>query len=165
MKHQIAMSWIILIYTLTTSAQSNTTNTTVPTCSSPIGFANTVLFAPDALATVNHQIADYFVNTHAVYYTEIPNTALSQASIASFCLDQCISYQANATGNAPCLSFSVDMGKPYPPDPSDTAIRWFCTAFDQPLTVDLYEAVAAGVESYMHAVGVNRLCEGTFRAY
>lgn len=124
-----------------------------------------ILFAPDALATVNHQIADSFVNAHAVYYTEILNTALSQASIASYCLDQCVSYQGNATGNAPCLSFSVDIGRPYPPDPSDTAVRFFCTAFDELLTVGLYEAVEAGVESYIHTVGVNRICGGVFRAY
>jgi len=141
------------------------TNSRATNCTSPTGFANTVVFPPDALATTNHKIADSFVNTHYVYYTESPNIAPSQASIASFCLDQCIAYQANATGNVPCLSFNIDMGTIYPPNPNDTAIRWLCTAFDPSLTPELYQALEPDVDSYMHAVGVNRVCEGTFRAY
>ncbi|MCJ1461278.1 hypothetical protein MMC28_011660 [Mycoblastus sanguinarius] len=164
------LSCALFIYSFSTKAQSNTTNTNTttpatPPCLSPTGFANTVVFTPDPLATVGHEIADSFVNAHYIYYTDIPNIALSQASIASFCLDQCVAYQANATGNAPCLSFSVDMGRQYPPVANDTEIRWYCTAFDAPLTADLYGALEAGVESYMHVVGVNRMCEGMFRAY
>jgi hypothetical protein len=162
------ISWTLFVCALETIAQSNFTNSTnssATNCNSPTGFANTVVFAPDALATTNHKIADSFVNTHYVYYTESPNIAPSQASIASFCLDQCIAYQANATGNVPCLGFSVDMGTVYTPNPNDTAIRWFCTAFDALLSPELYQLLEPDVYSYMYLIGVNRVCEGTFRAY
>ena len=153
----------LLIHALGAYTQSTTSDSPSSTCTSPSGFANTVVFAPNALATINHQIDDSFVNTHAVDFTEVLNIAISQAAVASFCLDTCIAYTGNATSNLPCLSFSVDMGKPYPPNASDTAVRWFCTIFDAALSPGLYEAIDA--ESYMHAVGVNRVCEGTFRAY
>ena len=160
-----AMVFISLLFyfALRAYAQAISQNKSLPTCTSPSGFANTVVFAPDALATVNHQIDDAFVYTHAVYFTEILNIAIPQAAIASFCLDVCLTYTGNSTSDLPCLSFSVDMGEPYPPNASDTALRWYCTTFDAPLHPDLYEAIDA--ESYMHAVGVNRVCEGTFRAY
>ncbi len=154
---------IFFYHALGAYAQAITQNSSLPTCTSPSGFANTVVFAPAALATVNHQIDDAFVDTHAVYFTEILNIAIPQAAIASFCLDECIAYTGNSTSDLPCLSFSVDMGEPYPPNASDTAVRWFCTTFDAQLSPELYEAIDA--ESYMHAVGVNRVCEGTFRAY
>lgn len=111
------------------------------------------------------KIADSFVNAHYVYYTEIANTALFQASIASFCLDQCIASKANATGNVPCLSINIHLGTIYPSNPNDTAIRWLCTAFDAPSTPELYQPLEPDVDSYMHPAGVNRVCEGTFRAY
>ncbi len=153
----------LLLHALGAHTQSTNYTSPLSTCTSPFGFANTVVFAPNALATINHQIDDSFVNTHAVDFTEILNVAISQAAVASFCLDRCIAYTGNATSDLPCLSFSVDMGEPYPPNASDTAVRWFCTTFDAALSPELYEAIDA--ESYMHAVGVNRVCEGTFRAY
>ena len=153
----------LLIHALGAYTQSTIHDSPLPTCTSPSGFANTVVFAPNALATINHQIDDSFVNTHAVDFAEISNVALSQAAVASFCLDKCIAYPGNATSKLPCLSFSADMGRPYPPNASDTAVRWFCTIFDAVLSPGLYEAIDA--ESYMHAVGVNRVCEGSFRAY
>ena len=154
---------IISLRILTATTQSTYPNTTSPTCTTPTGFANTVVFAPDALASRNHRIETTFEYTHAIYFNELFNTDLPQATIASYCLDQCVAYKGNATSNLPCLSFSVDMGAPYPPNASDTVVRWFCTAFDAPLSPDLYELIDA--DSYMHAVGVNRVCEGTFRAY
>ena len=154
---------VLLLHTLRAHTQSINSTTPSPTCISPSGFANTVVFAPNALATTNHQISPSFVTTHAIDFTEILNIAISQAAIASFCLDRCIAYPGNATSDLPCLSFSVDMGEPYPPNASDTALRWFCTAFDAPLSPGLYEGIEA--ESYMHAVGVNRVCGGSFRAY
>ena len=57
------------------------------------------------------------------------------------------------------------MGKLYPPDPKDTALRWYCTAFNEFLTESLFEAVQEGVQSYMHAVAVNRVCGAGFRAF
>lgn len=153
----------LLLHALGAYTQSTNYTSPLSTCTSPFGFANTVVFAPNALATINHQISESFVNTHAVDFTEILNIAISQAAVASFCLDRCIAYPGNATSDLPCLSFSVDMGEPYPPNASDTALRWFCTTFDAALSPELYEAIDA--ESYMHAVGVNRVCEGTFRAY
>ena len=152
-----------LLHALRAYTQATNYTTPLSTCTSPFGFANTVVFAPNALATINHQISESFVDTHAVDFTEILNIAISQAAVASFCLDRCIAYPGNATSDLPCLSFSVDMGEPYPPNASDTALRWFCTTFDAALSPELYEAINA--ESYMHAVGVNRVCEGTFRAY
>ena len=153
----------LLIHALGAYTQSTIHNTSSPTCTSPTGFANTVVFALNALATLNHNIDELFVTTHAVDFAEIPNIALSQAAIASFCLDKCIAYPGNATSKLPCLSFSADMGRPYPPNASDTAVRWYCTIFDAALSPELYQAIDA--ESYMHAVGVNRVCEGSFRAY
>ncbi|KAL2051044.1 hypothetical protein ABVK25_008638 [Lepraria finkii] len=100
------------------SAKSAESNTTAPSCTSPTGFANTMVFAPEALATINYQISGSFEYTHFVYFTEIPNTDLSQANIASFCLDQCIAYQGNSISNLACLSFSADMGAPYHPMPA-----------------------------------------------
>ena len=55
------------------------------------------------------------------------------------------------------------MGRPYPPNASDTTVRWYCTIFDEVLRPELYGLIE--VENYMHAVGVNRVCEGSFRAY
>ena len=58
------------------------------------------------------------------------------------------------------------MGKPYPSDPNDDRLRWYCEGFDTYLKEDLsdYEAVDAP-GSYMHALAVNRACDGGYRAF
>lgn len=143
---------------------TNTTTTTTPTCASPTGFANTVIPAPRALATSNFEIAPAFSDAHAVFIITDANTALSEASIASFCLDQCIAYQPNGT-TGPCLSFNVNLGLPIPPTPSGPE-QWFCSGFDAYLADDGSDYVPVEVEgSYMFGLGVNRVCNGTYRAY
>lgn len=60
----------------------------------------------------------------------------------------------------------MDMGKPYPPNPNDTAPRWYCEAFDEYLAEDGSDFVPVDApESYMYGLGVNRACGGTYRAY
>ena len=167
------------------SAQySNSSNTSAPTpCPSPTGFANTIIRAP-LPSSPTFQLKDSFLFPHLLFYYTDTNIALSEAAFASFCLDQCIAYQPNANAvdlstmtdnlppsyvsnqTGPCLSFTVDMGMPYPPNPNDTALRWYCEAFDQYLAEDLsdYEPVDAP-GSYMHALGVNRACGSGYRAY
>ncbi|KAL9610882.1 MAG: hypothetical protein Q9167_004423, partial [Letrouitia subvulpina] len=121
---------------------------------------------------------------HILFFYTDTNIRLSQAAFASFCLDQCIAYQPdlNATNlpsetpalppffvtnrPGPCRSFTVDMGKPFPPNPNDTAPRWYCEAFDQYLAEDLSDFVPVDAPgSYMYGLGVNRGCGGSYRAY
>lgn len=136
-------------------------NTTKATCTAPFGLANTIVPAAGPLATSKHCVAPPFELAHTVFFTDNPNTTIPQAVIATACLEQCAAYRAP---NATCLSFEVDLGKPYPPNASDAAPRWFCTAYDRYLTPGDYVAVDAP-GSYVGLVGVNRVCGGTFRAY
>lgn len=156
---------LLAVVTLTSSpfAQASS-NATKPSCTTPALFANSVVPAIGPLATSRHSVALAFETAHTVFYTDNLNTTIPQAIIATSCLDQCVAYQpANATAG-PCLSFEVDLGKPYPPNASDTAMRWYCTAYDQYLTPEDYVAADAP-GSYIGLVGVNRVCGGTFRAY
>ena len=139
-------------------------NTTKTSCTKPASFANTVVPAIGPLATSKHSVALSFELAHTVFFTDTLNTTIPQAIIATSCLEQCVAYQPLNATTGPCLSFEVDLGKPYPPNPNDTASRWFCTAYDQYLTPEDYAAVDAP-GSYVGLVGVNRVCEGTFRAY
>lgn len=72
-------------------------------------------------------------------------------------------------GKGPCLSFTVDMGKPVPGSPINgnaTATRWWCEGFDAYLKEDLSDYIEADVEgSYMYGLGVNRACGGEYRFY
>ena len=139
-------------------------NTTKPSCTTPARFANTIVPAIGPLATSKHSVALAFELAHTVFFTDNLNTSIPQAIIATSCLDQCVAYQPPNATAGPCLGFEVDLGKPYPPNASDTASRWFCTAYDRYLTPEDYVAVDAP-GSYVGLVGVNRVCEGTFRAY
>ena len=67
----------------------------------------------------------------------------------------------------PCLSFTVDMGKPFPPNPNDEALRWHCEGFDTYLKDDLSDFEEVKAEgSFMHALAVNRDCGvGGYRAF
>ena len=137
-------------------------NATAPTCTKPTSFANTVVPAPDALATTNFNIASPFIDAYQLFEIIDNNTALAEATIATFCLDQCITYQL-ATGKA-CLSFFVNIGKPDPPVPGFNADLWYCKGYSAPLSQDTYVPVDTTV-SYRYGLGVNRVCEGTYRAY
>lgn len=61
------------------------------------------------------------------------------------------------------------MGKPFPPNPDDTALRWYCEAFDTYLAEDLSDFEPVDAEgSFMHALAVNRDCGegmGGYRAF
>ncbi len=143
----------------------NTTTTASPTCASPTGFANTVVPAPRALATSNFEVAPAFADVHSLFVLTDTNVALSEASIASFCLDECIAYQPNGT-TGPCLSFNVNLGRPVPPTGDGGPERWYCSGFDAYLADDASDYAPVDVEgSYMFGLGVNRVCNGTYRAY
>ena len=143
----------------------NTTTTGTPTCASPTGLANSVVPAPRALATANFQVVPAFANANTVFKLQNLDIALSEASIATTCLDQCVAFKANST-KGPCLSFTVNLGKPIPPTGNGGPTQWFCTGFDKYLANDGSDYVAVDVAgSYMHSVGVNRVCNGTYRAY
>lgn len=170
---------------LLVSAQSSfsSNSSTFSPCLSPTGFANTIIRAP-LPSSPTLQINPSFLSKHILFFYTDQNTALSQAAFASFCLDQCIAYQPTpnptkipagpaslpefyATSRpGPCLSFTVDMGKPYPPNPNDTTPRWFCEAFDTYLAQDLSDYVPVKAPgSFMYSLGVNRACGGKYRAY
>lgn len=58
------------------------------------------------------------------------------------------------------------MGKPYPPNPSDTATRWYCEGFGEYFEEDESDFVPVDAPgSYMYGLGVNRACGGDYRAY
>ena len=143
----------------------NTTMASTPTCTSPTGFANSVVPAPRALATSEFEVKPSFSDAHTVFQKRTLDITLSEASIATSCLDECVAYKANST-TGPCLSFNVNLGKPIPPTGNGGPTQWFCSGFDEYLASDGsdYEAVdVAG--SYMYSLGVNRVCNGTYRAY
>ena len=179
-------SFFLLIFSLLQTrasvlSPSSAHTSSPPSCPSPIGFANTIIRAP-LPSSPTLQIKFPFLLQHLLFYYTDTNVLLSEAAFASFCLDQCVgfqpdpkagpapstslppSYVSNSTG--PCLSFTVDMGKPYPPTANDTGLRWYCEGFDRYVAEDLsdYEPVDAP-GSYMHALGVNRVCGGTYRAF
>ncbi|MCJ1451459.1 mucin 5B, oligomeric mucus gel-forming [Mycoblastus sanguinarius] len=138
-------------------------NSTTPTCTTPAGSANTVVPAPVSLATSNFEVSPTFTDSHSLFVTTELDTALPEAEIALSCLDQCIAYQPNAT-TGPCLSFNVNLGKPVPPTGNGGPTRWFCSGFDAYLT----QADFVGVDtpgSYMFGLNVNRVCNGSYRAY
>ncbi|CAD6580789.1 MAG: hypothetical protein ASARMPREDX12_000266 [Alectoria sarmentosa] len=134
----------------------NTTTTTTPTCASPTGFANTVVPAPLPLATSNFQIAPAFTAAHTLFVIQNLNAAFPEATIASFCLDQCIAFRPNST-TGPCLSFDVNLGRPIPPTGNGGTMQWFCSGYDAYLTNDGSDYVPVDVQgSYMFGLGVNR---------
>ena len=134
-------------------------------CTTPTGFANTVVPAPRALATTSFQIAPSFASQHTLFIIDNLDARFSEAAVASFCLDQCIAYQPNSTTGR-CLSFNVNLGKPIPPTGNGGPTQWFCTGFDAYLAEDGSDyAPIDAPGSYMFGLGVNRVCGGTYRAY
>ena len=143
----------------------NTTTTTSSTCASSTGFANTVVPAPLPLATSNFKIAPAFTATHTLFVIQNLNAAFPEATIASFCLDECIVYQPNSS-TGPCLSFDVNLGRPVPPTGNGGPVQWFCSGYDAYLANDGSDYVPVDVQgNYMFGLGVNRVCNGTYRAY
>ena len=177
---------ILSLYRAQASAQATlpgipSTNSSL--CPTPAGFANNMIRAPLS-SSPELMLKLPFLLDHILFFYTDQNTALSEAAVASFCLDQCIGYQPNPSagplptdapvfpasyvGNkpGPCLSFTVDMGKPYPPNPKDTAMRWYCEAFDHYLAEDLSDFEPVNTTgSYMQALAVNRACSGIYRAF
>ena len=129
------------------------------------GFANSVVPAPPALASDKFQIAPSFASAHILFIIDNLGDRLSEAAVASFCLDQCIAYHPNST-TGPCWSFNVNLGKPVPPTGNGGPEQWVCSGFDAYLAEDGsdYEAVDTP-GSFMYGLGVNRVCGGTYRAY
>lgn len=149
----------------TSISPPHSTNSTTPACSSPTGYANTVVPAPDALALSTFRVAPAFTSKHTLFITTDLNTAQSEAAVATSCLKQCAAYQHNAT-SGPCLSFDINLGKPIPSPPAgqDSLPRWYCSGYNAPLSPADYVAVNVP-GSFLHSLGVNRVCEGTYRAY
>ncbi|KAI4218613.1 MAG: hypothetical protein L6R40_008762, partial [Gallowayella cf. fulva] len=135
--HTILFSTLALLLQQTFAQSPISTTTNPSACPSPTGFANTLIRAP-VPQSPKLKVTDSFLYSNNLFFYTDQNTALSSAAIASFCLDQCISYQpdpfaidlpsngplppvyiSNKAG--PCLSFTVDMGKPAPPNPNDNA--------------------------------------------
>lgn len=168
---------LLLLSTLALLASAHPTSTSPAPCASPTGFSNTVIRAP-LPGSPTLQVSPRFLDAHLLFYSTFTNVQLSEAAVAAFCLDQCIAYHpdphpANLSASAslpasyvssrpgPCLSFTVDLGKLYPPDLNDTALRWYCEAFDTYLAENLsdYEPVDAP-GSFLYSLGVNRACGG-----
>ena len=80
----------------------NATTTTTPACPSPTGFANTVVPAPSALARSNFAVDPAFAAAHQVIQFRTVNITVSEASIATECLERCVAYKPNGT-TGPCL--------------------------------------------------------------
>lgn len=142
-----------------------TTTTSTSSCASPTGYANTVVPAPSALARSNFQVAPAFATAHQVVEFRTVDITISEASIATECLNRCVAYEPNST-TGPCLSFNVNLGKPIPPTGMGGPTQWFCSGFDAYLANDGSDFVPVDVGgSYMFGLDVNRVCNGTYRAY
>ncbi|KAK9809723.1 hypothetical protein WJX73_010461 [Symbiochloris irregularis] len=149
-------------------------------CTSFSGFSNYIFRAP--LPDSPHlAVKPSFLEEHLLFFYTIARPQMSQAAVASFCLDQCVtfkpdpdappfptedlpeSYVSNRTG--PCGGFTVDLGEPAAPGGGSNETRWYCEAFDQNLSLDNYEPNDQQ-GSYLHALGVNRACDGSnYRAF
>ena len=140
-------------------------STTSETCTSPTGFANKFVRTPERLFNTNFYPSDNFSAAHSLFEIVDDNADLPEAVIARLCLDKCIDYRPSG-GQGNCLSIFIDQGRPYPPGRlgNDTALRWFCGAFDAPLSGDDYTAVDTS-DSFLYGLGVNRVCNGTYRAF
>ncbi|MCJ1422649.1 hypothetical protein MMC29_000529 [Sticta canariensis] len=139
-------------------------STTNETCTSPTGSTNKFVRTPERLANTNFYLSDNFSTAHTLFEIVDPNIDLPETVIARFCLEKCIAYRPSG-GHGSCLSIFIDQGRPYPPGRlgNDTALRWFCGGFDAPLSGDDYTAVDAS-DSFLYGLGVNRVCNGTYRA-
>ncbi|KAL8831348.1 MAG: hypothetical protein Q9170_005341 [Blastenia crenularia] len=174
-EQDVLLSFIPLLLHLT-SAQNTST------CPAPTGFGNTIVVATlPSFPTL--KVNDAFASSNILFRYIDPNVLLSQAVFSTFCLDQCISYQpdpnagpmpmsgtqplvyvSNRTG--PCLSFTVNMGKPIPPDPNDNAARWFCAGFSKYFAENQSDFVPADAPgSFMYSLGVNRACNDSYRFF
>ncbi|KAI4170269.1 MAG: hypothetical protein LQ346_008882 [Caloplaca aetnensis] len=147
------------------SATTNNTTSTgvVPTCTSPLGFANKAVVLPSPLATPSFEVDPAFAAQHLLFLFGELNGRFPRATVATFCLEQCIQYQAtNATTmkGPECVSFNVNRGRPIPPElEGGNEPRWFCSGFDEVLGPEVF--VKRDVEgAFMYPLGVNRVCGG-----
>ena len=139
--------------------------TTTSACPTPTGFANTVIPAPSALARSNFAVAPAFAAAHQVIEFRTVDITVSEASIATECLNRCVAYKPNST-TGPCLSFNVNLGRPIPPTGNGGPFQYFCSGFDAYLANDGSDFVPVEVAgSYEFGLDVNRVCNGTYRAY
>lgn len=140
----------------------STTNTTTPTCTSPTGFANTVIPGECAYGT-SFNVTTAFAEEHLVFETTEPDITAARAGVVTRCIEECVGYRQY--GRKPCLSVFVNVGKPdFPPQDRDESPRWYCKGYDAPLTLaDTFQVNLPG--SYENAIAVNRVCEGFSRAY
>ena len=156
-------------------SQSSPNATATTTCPTSTGFSNYLIRAPTPASPTLAPKNSFLFSNILFYYTDL-NTRLSESSFSQFCLDQCIGYVpdpaatvlptdalapffvTNRTG--PCRSFTVDMGKPFPPNPNDTRTRWYCEGFGEYFKSDLSDFEEVDAEgSFMYGLAVNRGCD------
>ena len=142
---------------------SNTNCTTTPT-GTQLGLANTRVPVPASLGPM-FQIKPSFNAAHQVLQFQNFPATLSEASVATFCLEQCVVYQPNAT-RGPCLSFNVNLGKPVPPTGNGGPTQFFCSGFDAPIANDGSDfQTVTSPGSYQYPDSANRNRNATFRAF
>ena len=110
---------------------ASTVPNTTPTCTQPTGLANTYVPAPAFLGR-SYQIKPAFDLAHRLFSIDNLPATLSEATVAIYCLEQCITYQTATKG--PCLSFNVNYGKPVPPNNGPP--QFYCTCYDAPVAND-----------------------------
>ena len=137
-------------------------------CPTPTTFANVVLPPPPKLVGKSYSPSNEVALGNAIFPTIITNNVgIPQASVFSYCLDECIEYQLS-TGK-PCLSVFINQGLPScltPPCPDvpNATPNWYCAAYNKSLTQADYVA-RNEPGSFQFGVGINRVCGGNFRAY
>ncbi len=147
------------------SSAATPTNTTPNlTCTHPTGLSNTFIPVPLSL-TPSYRILPTFATAHQIFLFDNLPAAFSEASIGTFCLEQCVAYQPDGT-TGPCLSFNVNLGKPVPPTGNGGPTQWFCSGFDNFFDGGGEDFESVDVEeSFLFPISVNRGCGGIFRAY
>ena len=146
------------------AASQTKRDSTTPTCTQPTGLANTFVPAP-LPSDISYKIAPSFVAALSVFvFNDLPGS-FSEASIATFCFEQCVAFQPNAT-RGQCLSFNVNYGSPVPPTGDGGPARFYCTGFDALVATDGSDFQAVDVPgSFLYPISVNRVCNGSYRAY
>lgn len=163
-----------------TPALSNTTNITttptlaLPNCTHPQGFTNTIVPLPPKFAAGGHfKLPGPYNEAHQLIITTNPDLSLSEASIATSCLEECVAYSSDGKK---CKSIFVNYGKSvpaqfdgavFPPGSDPDEVKWWCHGYDVFLSEEVFVDVGiGGEEAYKKGVVANRGCENVgFRAF
>lgn len=165
----------------TNTITTTTATPLLPNCTHPQGFSNTIVPLPPKFAADGHfQIPRRYNDAHELFLTTNTDLSLSEATIATSCLEECFAYSSSSSfssgsgGGRKCKSIFVNYGKSvpaenggggFPPGSDLDEVKWWCHGYD----VFLSEGDFVGVdeeESYKKGVVVNRACEKLgFRAF